>query len=158
MASMKTKRTNKQIKRRKNASARIRIQSVTCSDCCDDNITSFFFFLNFVLSFFNVIFPHNGVSFALSIVLLFVSQLALAKSESCLIFLTGFKQAFATMLPVLNFVWAFVEAFFDLLCIISVFERSSDFDLFALIANIVSGDSDVERFSAGNLQNQIQSH
>lgn len=84
----------------------------------DDKISSFFFFLNLVLSFFSVIFPQIGDSVAVNSILLLLllfdaSLLTFAKSDNCLIFLTGFKQADATMPLVLNLVCALLEA---LLC------------------------------------------
>lgn len=102
-----------------------------------------------------MILPHIGESYGLSNVVLFVTQSSFVKSGDFLNFFTGFRQAVATIPLVLNLLCDLCGAFFiDFVWIISVFERTIDFG-FALIAVVcvkaLSGDSDVERFSAGNL-------
>lgn len=146
------------------------------NDSDDDNTisSSFFFFLNFVLIFFNVILPQivGESSDAMAGI-----QSTFRKSlDNFLNFFTGFKYALATMPPpppplmlvlllplVLNILWSnLFGGFFDFDWIISVLDRTiACFDLLpplrlpplliALMLYAVSGDSDVERFSAGNL-------
>lgn len=132
-------------------SRRCFFQSVDCIDCCDDSVSSsFFFFLNLLLIFFNVIFPHIGESFSPSIGL-FVTQSNFVKSGDFLNFFTGLRQAVATIPLVLNLLCNLYGVFFNFVCMISVFERTIAFGLLVLCVKALSGDSDVERFSAGNL-------
>lgn len=106
--------------------------------------------MNLVLIFFSVIFPHIGESVGPSPDL-FVTLSTLPKSVNFLNFFTGFKHALATMLPVLNLLSDLFGTFFDFDWIISVLERTIAFVLTTVLCVEASGDSDVERFSVGNL-------
>lgn len=104
-------------------------QSVDGKDCCDDTISSsFFFFLNFVLIFFNVILPQIGESCGPKAVFV-VTQSTLLKSVNFLNFFTGFKHALATIPLVLNLLSDLFDAFFDFVWIISVLARTIAFGL-----------------------------
>lgn len=70
--------------------------------------------------------------------------------DSFTLFVVDFKHVVATIAPVLNLLLVFTRANFAVVNgIISVCDRSSAFDLFAVLK--LCGDSDDERFNAGSL-------
>lgn len=109
----------------------------------------------------SVIFPQSGESIGPKVVFCeFVTQSTFAKSDNFFSFFTGFKHAAVATIPlVLNLLCDLFAVFFDFVddCIISVLERTIAFVLTLLVlgVKVLSGDSDVERLSAGNLNVEI---